>query len=165
MCRWFSKKPKVEDPVIEQPVPMVDKPSPQPNISVNAITISLPGQTPFLSVELVGRLQWPEPDQVQVWAPSIPDTNSMDPTYDSGHHVVYLRPLSDANRDYLAGELRVGDIAVYDNGLARITHRVSRIGADDKGRWFRFKGDNRNTEDIYLVRDYHIMAIAVAIIY
>ena len=165
MCRLFGKKKTAETKPAEEPSPMVDKPSPQPNIPKSAITTSLSGQPPFVSVELAGRLVWPEPDQVRVWAPSIPDTNSMDPTYDSGHHVIYLMPLSDINQDYLAGELRVGDIAVYDNGLARITHRVSRIGTDNKGRWFRFQGDNRNTEDIYLVRDYHILAIAVAIIY
>lgn len=165
MCKFSSLFKKQPDPT---PEPSVERPSATPSIPACNITVSLPGQPPHVSIELSGRYKWPEPNSVIVWVPDvIPDTNSMDPTFDDGHHVIYLKPMSEANRDYLCSVLNPGDIAVYDNGLARVVHRITRIGSDDKGRWFRFQGDNRIAcphEDIYLIRDRHIYAVLVVIV-
>jgi len=145
---------KIFTGTIERPSPSDIIPSGNIKVTGNRVEIDLDNiHIPFV-------------DPIKLYKPSIPDTNSMDPVYDIGHTVIYIKPMSKQNHKILCDSLEEGDIAVYcGGGLTTYTHRIIKIGEDEEGRYFRFKGDNNPSTDPFIVRDNQIMYIGFAIIY
>lgn len=105
-------------------------------------------------------------DKPKVWLPYIPDTNSMDGVFDFGHNNILIA--GDNLQDYetLISRLKIGDIAVYNvNPSLSIIHRIVKIGQDEEGIYFTFKGDNNNESDPYKVRPENITWISIGVIY
>ena len=92
----------------------------------------------------------------KLWIPSIPNTDSMDPVFDFGHNNLLIsgQDAEDHQRlvEFIAGH--PGNIAVYQP--QNIIHRVVKIGVDDQGRFFKFRGDNNLTGDPDKIRDDNI---------
>jgi signal peptidase I len=88
------------------------------------------------------------------------DTDSMDPIIDIGANAIQITPES-------SEDIHVGDIVSYrpegENYL--IVHRVIKIGEDNKGKYFIFKGDNNLFRDAGRIRFEQINRIIVGIIY
>ena len=92
------------------------------------------------------------------WA-ILADTNSMDPVFDAGSHLIQAFPSS-------PDQIHVGDIVSYDSPVGfTIVHRVLEIGNDDEGWYAIIKGDNNPTPDPWKVRWDMITRVTVAIIY
>lgn len=137
-----------------------EKPSPGDWVLRDAITL-MEGEDVCVLVDLsrLGLSQKPK-----VWIPSIPDTNSMDPTFDMGHNNILIAGKTPEDHLKLLDKLQVGDIAVY-RALSLIIHRVYKIDFDDEGRYFKFKGDNIDKVDSYKLRDRHIEWISIGTLY
>lgn len=101
----------------------------------------------------------------KVWIPPIPDTNSMDPSFDFGHNNILIAGVDEDNQRILVDFLKVGDVAVYQNPQLYAIHRIVRIEFDDVGRKFTFRGDNNASDDPYPVRDEHIQWICIGTIF
>lgn len=108
----------------------------------------------------------------KIWTPHIPDTNSMDAVSDFGHNNIYISGADETDHKKLVDFLKVGDVAVYrfpadpnKSITAFISHRIVKIGKDKFGRYFRFKGDNNNGQDNWVVRDENIKWISLGVIY
>uniref|UniRef100_A0A6M3JAL5 Uncharacterized protein n=1 Tax=viral metagenome TaxID=1070528 RepID=A0A6M3JAL5_9ZZZZ len=148
----------------------VEQPSPS-NI-IPAENIHKIGNPLRLEINLWNiNIPWDD-SQVGLWYPSIPNSNSMDPIYDEGHNVSYLKPGSKANHiimcDWLEAEILMGfrNIAVYFvDATLSITHYAFAVGHDAEGRYFRFKGFNNSQPDPYKVRDNQLMCIGFNITY
>ncbi len=92
------------------------------------------------------------------WA-ILADTNSMDPVFDEGSHLIQAFPTS-------ADQINVGDIVSYEAPLGfSIVHRVIEIGNDEKGWYAILKGDNNPTPDPWKVRFEMVRRVTVAVIY
>ena len=107
-------------------------------------------------------LNIPLVDDPLLWICPIPNTNSMDPVFDAGHHNLYIKGWTKADQraivEFIAMEYTngQGNIVVYrptPQAYNLIVHRLSRITADVDGRWWWFKGDNNATEDPKPVQD------------
>lgn len=92
----------------------------------------------------------------ELWIPTIPDTNSMDPVFDYGHNNLLLsgRDAEDHQKLVEFMARHPGNIAVYQP--QNIIHRVVEIGEDSQGRFFKFRGDNNVRGDSYKIRDANI---------
>lgn len=101
----------------------------------------------------------------RVWVPLIPDTNSMDGAFDYGNNNILIQGIDEENQRIMIDFLKVGDIAVYETIYGPIIHRIVKIGQDDGGRYFRFKGDNNGTRDPHKVRDTQISWLSIGTIY
>lgn len=88
---------------------------------------------------------------------SYTDTNSMDPTLDKEANGIEIKPLSPE-------DVHVGDIISFRKGNEIISHRVIKIGEDEKGWYCETKGDNSIFSD-GKIRFEQIVGIVVAIIY
>ena len=88
------------------------------------------------------------------------DTDSMDPTIDIGANAIQVTPESPE-------DIYVGDIVSYrpEGEDYMIVHRVVKIGEDNKGKYFIFKGDNNLFRDSGRIRFEQINRIIVGIIY
>jgi hypothetical protein len=88
------------------------------------------------------------------------DTNSMDPILDKGTNGIEIMPQS-------ADEITVGDIISYNSEFADglIVHRVVEKGFDQKGFYFRVKGDNNPGLDPGKIRFNQVNGVVVALIY
>lgn len=117
----------------------------------------------------------------------IPDTNSMDGVMDYGNNVLYIQPADTENDrimvDWIADTwlkskgLQTVD-AVYrvmadpqaspfdfsEPALFYAIHRLVKIGTDDKGRYFIFKGFNNPANDPYKARPRSIMFLKIGVI-
>jgi len=101
----------------------------------------------------------------KVWMPSIPDTNSMIPTFDVGHNNILVAGIDKREQKKLVDFLKVGHIAVYQNDYGKVIHRIVKIEHDEIGRKFTFRGDNCVIDDPCIVRDEHIKWISLGTIY
>ena len=118
----------------------------------------------------------------------IPDTNSMDGLMDYGHNPLYIEPRDKENHkilvDWLAKEFidskgLLANDCVYrimvdpnDNPRdflkphqAYIIHRISKVGEDELGRYFEFKGINNSVKDAASVRDSNILFLNSGVIF
>ncbi|VVB81393.1 Uncharacterised protein [uncultured archaeon] len=92
------------------------------------------------------------------WA-ILADTNSMDPVFDAGSHLIQEVPTSKE-------QIHVGDIVSYNSPMGfTIVHRIIEIGNDEEGWYAIFKGDNNPTADPWKVRWDMVTRVTVAIIY
>lgn len=88
----------------------------------------------------------------------LPNTNSMEGWMDEGHTVIL-------SENFKPESLKVGDIAAYELYGKWILHQIIKIDKDLTGRLYTFQGVNCAAQDAYQVRDSHIKAVLVAIIY
>ncbi|MEM1535967.1 MAG: hypothetical protein QXQ82_02175 [Candidatus Pacearchaeota archaeon] len=88
---------------------------------------------------------------------SYTDTNSMDPTMDKEANGIEVKPSSPE-------EIHVGDIISFKKGNEIVSHRVIKIGKDEKGWYCETKGDNTVFSD-GKVRFEQIVGVVVGIIY
>ena len=101
-----------------------------------------------------------------VWLPDIPDTNSMDPVFDAGHHNILIRGKTAGDHRRVIRYLRVGDIIVCNVGGGRsVIHRLVEIGRDDSGLYYRTQGDNVARKDPYIFRESDILWVSAGTIY
>lgn len=92
------------------------------------------------------------------WA-ILADTNSMDPVFDAGSHLIQVFPTGPE-------QIHVGDIVSYDSPVGfTIVHRVIEVGNDEEGWYAIIKGDNNPTPDPWKVRWDMITRVTVAVIY
>lgn len=97
----------------------------------------------------------------KVWITGVADTNSMDGLLDYGHTVILIQ-------EFNRNELEVGDIVVFRPTTSHshsTIHRIVEIGEDEKGRWYRTRGDNCATKDPYKLRNCHLQWLCIGIIY
>jgi len=94
-----------------------------------------------------------------VWA-SFTNTNSMDPLLDESSYALETVPKSE-------DDIQVGDIISYETPLAEgtIIHRVVYKGYDDKGVFFKAKGDNLPNADPGTIRFSQIKRVLIAVLY
>lgn len=92
------------------------------------------------------------------WA-ILADTNSMDPVFDAGSHLIQIVPTS-------TSQIHVGDIVSYLSPLGfTIVHRVKEIGTDEEGWYAIMKGDNNPKEDPWKVRFEDVRRVTVMVVY
>jgi len=121
-----------------------ERPSPSNWIKENAITMGADGVS--------FKLNNPQ------WA-ILANTNSMDPVFDEGAHLIQEVP---ASQD----QIGIGDIISYNSPLGfSIVHRVIEIGNDESGWYAITKGDNNPTSDPWKIRWDMVTRVTVAIIY
>jgi len=101
----------------------------------------------------------------RVWIPPIPDTGSMDAVFDAGHNNILIAGQSKVDHQKIIDFIKEGDIAVYMHPSLYAIHRVVKIGQDNEGRYFIFKGDNNVPNDPYKVRDSMIRYLSIGTIY
>jgi signal peptidase I len=72
----------------------------------------------------------------------IANTESMNPVFDKGHNIFFIKPVKE--------DLQVGDIISFyrkiDN-VQNVIHRIIEIGNDSQGWYVITKGDNCTTTD------------------
>lgn len=114
----------------------------------------------------------------KVWIPPIPGTGSMLPNFSHEHNNILIVGATKADHAKIIDHLQVGDIAVY-RVMANVDdpadfskahkfyaiHRIVSIGVDDKGIFYRFKGDNNAVKDPYKVREKHILWVSIGTIF
>ncbi len=140
----------------------IERPSPQDFVPQKNIIIH-PDRIEILLLNLNVSLTAPP----KAWAPFIANTGSMDAVSDFGNNNLYIKGATPEDHQRLIDYLKTGDVAAYkmEDG-AFISHRIYKIGQDNKGRYFRFLGDNNaNKLDPYVVRDKNIEWISIGVIY
>ena len=144
-----------------------EKPSPSDIVKRDAISFVVSN----LIVNLT-RLNIPFSQMPKVWICSVPDTNSMDPGFDYGHNNILVAGADEADHKIMIDFLKVGDIAVYrippdlsQPAKAYMIHRIVEISKDNEGRFFRFRGDNNSSRDLYKVRDENILWLCAGTIF
>ena len=88
----------------------------------------------------------------------VSDSKSMVPILDENNLVLEIMPKS-------PGEIRVGDIIIYELNGERIIHRVIEVGADDDAWFVIAKGDNNPVADPEKVRWQQIRGVVIGIMY
>jgi len=92
------------------------------------------------------------------WA-VLANTNSMDPVFDDGSHLIQIIPTS-------TDQIRVGDIVSYLSPLGfTIVHRVKEIGHDEEGWYAIMRGDNNPKDDPWKVRWDEVRRVTVMAVY
>ncbi|MBT3748490.1 MAG: signal peptidase I, partial [Bacteroidetes bacterium] len=86
------------------------------------------------------------------------DSGSMKPTFDDGANGIRIRPGG-------VGDLAVGDIITFRNGLALVVHRIVDIGIDGDGVYYITKGDNNRLVDVERVRFDDIEYVTVGVLW
>ncbi len=155
----------------------IERPSPSDIVPQDSIGVVA---TDKLSIGIdLTRLNIPFTIPPRVWVPPIPDTNSMDPSFDSDHNNILIAGADESEQKIMLDFVKAGDIAAYrvmenpaDNpgDFSKphkfwAIHRIMKIDKDDAGRYFRFKGDNNATYDPYKVRDAEILWLSIGVIY
>jgi len=123
----------------------VDIPDPKPRITINNIIID--------GNSVIIKSPWSK-----LKRGSVQNTESMNPVIDAGHTALYAE-------DFDKNDLQVGDIVVAQRPSLWVLHRIVEIGFDDKGRYFRTKGDNVAQVDPVKVRDIDLKWLVFGIIY
>ena len=147
---------KLADPAQKDTTPLKAKPQ-QPNLDGPLEQLSPAIWVPENQIEMksdsvVIHLNNPQ------WA-ILADTNSMDPVFDAGSHLIQIFPKS-------KDDIHVGDIISYNSPMGfSIVHRVREIGNDEQGWYAIVKGDNNPTPDPWKVRFEMVTRITVGIIY
>ena len=151
----FEKKkeaPKAERPSPGDIVPLSSIRHINSNVVIDLAHLNIPLKTP-----------------PKVWIPSIPDSGSMDQTFDTEHNNILIAGSDREDHQVLIDRLIVGDIAVYSfDGVNSVIHRIVRKGIDEEGRYFIFQGDNLVTNpkpDPGKVRDSQILWVSIGTIY
>lgn len=98
------------------------------------------------------------------WIANVADTLSEDPFYGQGHNIV-LAKLPQSYAPYRYEDLAVGDSAVYQVGDRLISHQIIKVETDTLGRKYTFRGRNTATHDPYVVRNWHIKYLSVAVVF
>jgi len=93
----------------------------------------------------------------------VKNSRSMDAMFDVEHNCILVK-MGDV-APYRCQDLEVGDVAVYQIGTKLTVHRIIKIGEDEHGRWYKFRGDNTSAPDPDVLRDQHIKYLLVGIIY
>ncbi|RMD57784.1 signal peptidase I [Candidatus Woesearchaeota archaeon] len=92
------------------------------------------------------------------WA-ILADTNSMDPVFDAGSHLIQILPTRPE-------QIHVGDIVSYQSPAGySIVHRVIEIGEDEEGWYAILKGDNNPQPDPWKVRFEWVRRVTVMVVY
>lgn len=91
------------------------------------------------------------------WA-QLADTNSMDPVFDEGAHVIEVVPK-------LPTDVAVGDVVSYETDFGVVVHRVVGVGEDGGGIYYTVKGDNNTLPDAKKVRFDDVRGVLVAVVY
>jgi len=154
----------------------LEKPSPSDIVPETSITVyEALGQV----VINVAKLNVPFTKLPKVWMPGVPDTGSMDPSFDFEHNNILIAGADEVDHQKLVDFLKVGDIAVYRvmesptddlNDFSKAhkiyaIHRIMEIGKDSEGRYFRFQGDNNAVKDPYKVRDNEVLYLCIGTIF
>ena len=84
------------------------------------------------------------------------DTNSMIPTLDAGHTLLYIEPIKN--------DIQVGDIIAWQTETSSSLHRLIEIGEDKKGTFYITQGDANLQKDTK-IRFENIKLVVVGIIY
>ncbi len=92
-----------------------------------------------------------------LWA-KFSDTNSMDPFLDAESNAIEILPPDPEL-------IKVGDVIAYQTVSGTVIHRVVEKKYDERGIYFRVKGDNNTLTDPLKVRYSDITGVVVAIIY
>jgi len=124
-----------------------------------------------------------------VWpAVDIPDSNSMDNLFDYGNNNFLIQPADAENHktmvDFIAEEWlkrKAANVCVYrmmvnpeDNPYdftkpaqprGYVIHDICKVGFDEKGRYFKFKGWNVALHDPWVVRDENILYLSAGTAY
>lgn len=87
-----------------------------------------------------------------------PTTHSMLPTIPDHSAVILTTKFNISN-------LKVGDIIVYRADGMNICHRIVEVGHDEKGIFFKTKGDNNYYTDSYTIREKDILGVVVGVIW
>ena len=154
------------DAILKLFIGTIERPSPSDWVKPNGITSDADA---VVTIDLK-RLNVPLSRPPKVWIPYIPDTNSMDGVFDYGNENILIScdTFDDIGREdqqRLIDALRVGDIAVYRTSTMYAIHRIIKIAHDDKGKYFRFKGDNNAVADPDKVRVNQVQYVSVGVIY
>ena len=115
----------------------------------------------------------------KVWIPPVPSTGSMLPNFSHEHNNILIAGANGTDHQAITGYLQEGDIAVYrimqkpDDDPADFSkphifyaiHRIIKMGIDDEGIFYTFKGDNNSTRDPYHVRERNILWVSTGTIF
>ena len=88
------------------------------------------------------------------------DTESMRPTIGKGS-TLFLIDYKNARE---IKSLEEGDIIQFEIKGIYITHRIVEIGTDNKGKYYKTKGDNNRFND-GKIREYQIKRVVVGVLY
>lgn len=114
----------------------------------------------------ISRLNIELKETPKIYTPTVGPTKSLDPLIDTGGNGIYIEGANAEDQLIVINALIEGDIATYRAPDGRlIVHRITKIGNDKKGRYFRFKGDNNPTKDPWKIRDGDIKWLLIGIIY
>lgn len=112
----------------------------------------------------------PFQDDPQLWICSIPDTNSMDPLFDSPHTNLYIRGVDELDMSIMVSWIAVkwqqfGDanILVYRTPNNYAVHRLVEIKGSER-LWY-FRGDNNWARDPEPANDEGIEWLMAGVIY
>lgn len=94
-----------------------------------------------------------------VWLTTVQPSNSMEPLIDEGHIVILS-----ANPKYL-GDLKEGDIIVFDRAGRQIIHSIINIGRDTEGWYCHTQGLNLTKPDPDVVRLPDVKWVALGVIW
>lgn len=121
-----------------------EKPSPKDRIKQNDVLV--------LNNKVIITINNPE------WA-VFTNTNSMDPVIDENSIAIETKAICD--------DIQIGDIVSYYSNIANtvVIHRVVDRFRDEKGVYFRFKGDNNEFVDPEKVRCEQLRRVVVGILY
>ena len=113
----------------------------------------------------------------RLWICTIPDTNSMDPVFDSEHINLYIQGFGKTDQkimvDWLVNEWfykKSANILVYRTngvGSTSVVHRLKDIkyGKDNLTRIWTFRGDNNRRDDPWKAGDADIQWLLIGTIY
>lgn len=115
----------------------------------------------------------------KIWIPSVPSTGSMLPNFSHEHNNILIAGANEADHQLIIERLQEGDIAVFrmmqddnddpaDYTKAHVwyaIHRIIRMGIDNEGIFYSFKGDNNPITDAFKVREKNILWISIGTIF
>lgn len=160
----FNAIIKLIKQILEKEQPKAERPSPGDIVPLSSIY-----RIDNNIVIDLARLNIPLKTPPEHFIPNIPDTGSMDCTFDTEHNNILIAGADREDHAMLIDRLIVGDIAVYSfDSLNLVIHRIVKKGIDEEGRYFKFQGDNPITNpkpDPKRVRDKHILWISIGTIY
>lgn len=151
----------------DEPEPAKEEPGPSDILPVSAIKI-VGSQVRIDTSQCL--IPWTIPPFVH--SSKILGTKSMLPVFNKLSNNILLEPADRYNQiimvDFLYNECLkgFGNIAVYDRGVNDfIIHRIVKVGRNQYGRYFTFKGDNNDVVDNLIVRGYHIKYVVCVVVY
>jgi len=165
---------------------------PSPSDIVPKENINVLGSTVIIDYGKKLNIPFTEPPNI-LRIMDIPNSNSMDGVMDVGNNALYIEPAGKRNHkimcDWLAKEFIRGKETGWKQGGANdcvyrvmynddddprdfskparfyAIHRIWRMGHDEKGRWWIFKGVNNPMRDPVVARDKNILFLSTGVIY